>query len=86
MEFAAIVFSIMGISGRRQETIKKRVGNMSWLGKGHELAFNEIRTVRGICRPAEEDGVDSESFYNYVVVVDSFVNRSRTTLRRLARG
>lgn len=75
-----------GLIRRREETIKKRVGNMSWPGEGHEVALNEIKTVREICRLREEDGVDSESFYNYAVVVDSFVNRYRTTLRRLAKA
>lgn len=75
-----------GLLRHREERIKKRIGNMPWPGEGREVAFKEIKMVREICRLREEDGVDSESFYHYAVVVDSFVNRYRTQLRRLARA
>jgi death on curing protein len=75
-----------GLIVRREEKVAKRVGNMSWPGEGPEVALKEIKRVREICRLREEDGVDSDSFYNTSIVIDSFVNRYRTTLRRLAKA
>lgn len=75
-----------GLILRKEVTVAKRVGNMSWPGETREVSLKETKRVREICHLREEDGVDSESFYNYSIVVDSFVNRYRTILRRLARA
>ena len=75
-----------GLFARREERVARHVGNMSWPGENREVAIKELKRVREICKLREEDGVDSEAFYNYSIVVDSFVNRYRTTLRRLARA
>lgn len=71
---------------QRKEQIPKRVGSMSWPGEHREVAIKEIKRVREICKLCEEDGFDSEAFYNYPIVIDSFVNRYRTTLRRLSKA
>ncbi len=74
-----------GILSRREVQLAKRIGNIGWPGENREVGVKELKRVREICRLREQDGVDSESFYSYSVVVDSFVNRYRTVLRRLAK-
>jgi hypothetical protein len=69
----------------REVQVSKRVGNIPWPGENREVAIKELKKVREICRLREEDGTDSTSFYFYAAVVDAFVNRYRTVLRRLAR-
>lgn len=71
---------------RRPVEVKKRIGNISWPGEHRDVGIKEIKRVRGICRLREEDGVDSDAFYNYTFVVDAFVNKYRRVLRRLARA
>jgi death-on-curing protein len=74
-----------GLLPRREVQVSKRIGNIPWPGENREVALKEIKKVRAICRLREEDGINSDSFYSYSVVVDSFVNRYRTVLRRLAK-
>jgi hypothetical protein len=69
----------------REVRVSKRIGNIGWPGESREVGIKELKRVREICRLREQDGVDSDSFYSYSVVVDSFVNRYRTVLRRLAK-
>ena len=64
---------------------RHRIGNIGWTGDNRDLSIREIKRARELCRLREEDGVDSDAFYNELDVVDSFVNRYRTLLRRLAR-
>lgn len=64
--------------------VRRRIGNVPWPGETREMGIRDIKKVREICRLREEDGIDSVSFYDYMVVVDSFVNRYRKVLRRLA--
>jgi death-on-curing protein len=70
---------------KREVQVSKRVGSMAWPGENREVAIKELKKVREICRLREEDGTDSTSFYSYSAVVDSFVNRYRAVLRRLAK-
>jgi len=74
-----------GLFPRREVQVRKRVGNIPWPGETREVGIRDIKKAREICRLREEDGIDSVSFYDYTVVVDSFVNRYRKVLRRLAR-
>lgn len=74
-----------GFLSRREVHESKRIGNIPWPGENREVAIKDLKKVREICRLREGDGVDSESFYSYSVVVDSFVNRYRAVLRRLAK-
>jgi death on curing protein len=74
-----------GIVYRKEVLVRKRIGNIGWPGENREVGVKQIKKVREICKLREEDGVDSEGFYSYSVVVDSFVNRYRAVLRRLAR-
>jgi len=65
--------------------VRKHIGTVGWPGENRIVPIGEIKKVRKICRLCEEDGVDSDAFYNETAVIDSFVNRYRTVLRRLAR-
>jgi hypothetical protein len=50
------------------------------------MAFvGAIKHVRQICQLREEDGVDSDAFYDSTALIDSFVNTYRRTLNKLAR-
>lgn len=62
-----------------------RVGTIGYRDEGTVMSIADLKKLRKMCRLSEGDGVDSDSFYNAAVVIDSFVNRYRTVLRRLAR-
>jgi death-on-curing protein len=47
--------------------------------------MKDIKALRRLCGLTEADGVDSSAFYDDEAIVDSFVNRYRTVLRRLAK-
>jgi death on curing protein len=74
-----------GFLPRREERVAKRIGSIGWPGEHREIGISQIKKIREICRLREEDGVGSDGFYSYNVVVDAFVNRYRTVLRRLAK-
>ena len=74
-----------GLLQRREIQVRKRIGNIPWPGDTREVGIRDMKKVRDICRLREVDGVDSVSFYDYTTVVDSFVNRYRKVIRRLAK-
>ena len=53
-------------------------------GDGKNVSLKLIKHVRKVCRLCEEHGVDSMAFYDNFDVIDAFINRYRTILRRLA--
>jgi death-on-curing protein len=74
-----------GLLRRRKATVQKHIGTIGWPGEHHEMGIGSIKNVRKLCGLCEEDGIDSESFYNDTAVIDGFVNRYRSVLRKLAR-
>ena len=76
----------LGLLCRKVVIERKHIWTMCWPGENRQASFNEIKRVREKCHLREEDGYDSEAFYNYAVVVDTFVNHYRKTLRRLAHA
>jgi death-on-curing protein len=64
---------------------RKRIGTIGYRDEGTEVALKDLKKLRRMCNLAEEDGVDSAAFYGDYAVVDAFVNKYRTLLRRLAR-
>ena len=74
-----------GVVRRKSVWVAKRIGNIPYPGERKEVAMRHIKFVREICGLREEDGVDSDSFYHYTVVIYTFVNRYRKVLRNLAR-
>jgi death-on-curing protein len=75
----------VGVLRKRTRTVKKRIGNIPYPGEHEEVGVKVVKRIRQMCLLTEEHGVDSASFYDRAVVIDAFVNRYRTLLRRLAR-
>jgi len=69
----------------RYEIERQRLGKIGWPGDNRDIGVGDIKKLRRMCKLCEEDGVDSDSFYFQEAMVDAFVNRYRTVLRRLAR-
>ncbi len=78
-------YEIPGGLFRRARTEQKFMGKIGYRNEGTEVSFKDIRAVREMCDLTERDGVDSDAFYDGADVVDAFINRYRTLLRRLAR-
>jgi death-on-curing protein len=73
-----------GLFKKRTEYQEKHIGKIGYPGDGEVVPLKELKHARRLCRLTEEDGVDSDSFYEQVDAVDSFINKYRTVLRRLA--
>lgn len=74
-----------GIVRRSRVVVDKRIGNIPWPGEGVFVPISVIKQVRRLCGLREEDGVDTDAFYSDTSIIDGFVNKYRTLLRRLAR-
>jgi death-on-curing protein len=70
---------------RRGRIERQHLGRIGYRNEGTEVSFKDIKAVRRMCDLAEENGVDSDAFYDGADVVDTFINRYRTLLRRLAK-
>jgi death-on-curing protein len=71
---------------RREEHVRlKPIGRIGYRNEGEEVSRKTMKQLRKMCRLTETDGVDTDSFYEGAEVVDAFVNRYRTVLRRLAK-
>jgi death-on-curing protein len=82
--------------GNMVEILKQKrgfFGGTSWTcvykapcpGDGHTVQVNEIKSIRKALGLTEENGVDSESFYDTQVVIDTFIRQHRNVLRQLAK-
>lgn len=85
IEIVKLVEQQKGLLKRTTVTVRKHVGTIGWPGENIEMSIGAIKGVREKCRLREEDGIDSDAFYNDTAVIDSFVNRYRSVLRRLAK-
>ena len=74
-----------GFLSREKVRVAKRIGSIGYRDEGTVVALKDIKRVRQLCQLREEDGVPSDTFYESAAVVDAFVNRYRTVLRRLGR-
>jgi death on curing protein len=70
---------------RKPRTVRRRIGFIGYRDEGTEVSMKDLKQARRICKLTEDDGVDADAFYNHEAVVDAFVNRYRTVLRRLAK-
>lgn len=75
-----------GLLGRKKIIVPKHIGNIPFPGDTRIAGLRHIKFVRELCELREEDGVDTDSFYNEGAVIDGFVNKYRTVLRRLAKN
>jgi len=76
---------LVGFMRKRVQRVSKRVANIGWPGEHEVVGVGEIKRIRRLLRLTESEGVDSGAFYDRHAVIDEFVNRYRTLLRRLAR-
>ena len=79
------VVTSQGLFSRRPRITRTRIGSIGYRDEGTEVSIKDLKSVRKMCSLRESDGVDTNSFYDGAEVVDVFVNRYRTVLRRLAR-
>lgn len=70
--------------GKRKYLKKINLGSVSYPGENREISFDLIKRIRHMCSLSEGDGIDSSVFYDNESIIDSFVNKYRTILRRLA--
>jgi death on curing protein len=75
----------VGLFRKTQQVRPKHIGSVPYPGDHQEVGLRILKDVRRVCRLTEEEGCDTEAFYNQAAVIDAFVNRYRTILRRLAR-
>lgn len=74
-----------GWLNRKVVRVRKHIGTAPWPGELREMGIKDIKHIRQLCRLREEDGIDSDAFYDEQAIIDTFVNRYRTLLRRLAK-
>jgi len=55
-------------------------------GDSRIVRVNDIKGIRDALHLTEEHGVDSESFYNSQIIIDSFIRAHINVLRKLARA
>lgn len=70
---------------RKEIQERKHILNIPWPGDNYEVSIDNIKKIRKSCHLEESDGVDSDSFYNYTTIVDTFVNKYRKVLKDLAK-
>jgi prophage maintenance system killer protein len=54
-------------------------------GDSRIVPIDQIKAVRRVLSLTENDGIDSESFYDSRLVIDSFITSHRQVLRKLAK-
>jgi len=74
-----------GVFKREERVELKPVSRIGYRNEGEEISMKTIKQLRKMCRLTEADGVDADAFYAGADVIDAFVNRYRTVLRRLAK-
>jgi death-on-curing protein len=70
---------------RRETRVRQHITTIPFPGDGKIVPLRVFKFVRRVCNLSEENGIDSTAFYDDTVVIDAFINRYRTILRRLAR-
>ena len=70
---------------RRIERVRKHILHIPVSNDSARVPVRAIKKVREVCSLREQDGVDTEAFYDEEVVIDAIINEYRTLLRRLAR-
>jgi death-on-curing protein len=76
---------VKGVFRRERVTELKVIGRIGYRNDGETVSVKTIKLVRRLCKLTEEDGVDTNAFYEGAESVDAFVNQYRTVLRRLAK-
>lgn len=79
------VVKTRGLLRRERRVEYKTVARIGYRNEGETVGMKTIKQLRRVCQLTEEDGVDSDAFYEGADVIDDFVNKYRTVLRRLAK-
>ena len=74
-----------GLLRKEQVVELKRIGNIPFPGDTQFVRIGLLKHVRRMCNLTEAAGVDSQAFYDAESIVDAFINKYRTMLRRLGR-
>ena len=74
-----------GVIRRERQVVRKTIGRIGYRNEGEEVSRKTMKQLRTMCKLTEADGVDTAAFYDGADVVDAFVNKYRTVLRRLAK-
>lgn len=69
---------------RKSKVIRRHIGTIPYPRENGILSIKDIKYVRQICKLREEDGTDSNAFYENGVGIDFFINKHRKILQRLA--
>jgi hypothetical protein len=64
---------------------EKRIGNIPYPSDNDFVPVSLLKHIRKICNLTAEDGIDSDAFYSDGAIIDSFINRYRRILDKLAR-
>ncbi len=76
---------IKGYFQKKEIFEKVNLGSIPYHGEERDVGLPLIKRVRAMCNLSENDGIDSATFYDKEAIVDSFINKYRIILRRLAR-
>jgi len=63
---------------------EQKITTITYHGPSETVGWDTIKHVRKECELREEDGCDSNSFYNDADIIDGFINNYRKILYRLA--
>lgn len=63
---------------------KDKIANVPWW-PGRSVGKNLVKSIRKQANLTVEDGVDSAQFYGIEITPDDYIQRYKTTLRRLAK-
>jgi prophage maintenance system killer protein len=85
VDICRVITSRKGILRRETTTELKPIGRIGYRNEGEAVSVKTVKELRRMCRLREEDGVDTDAFYEGADVIETFVNRYRTVLRRLAK-
>jgi death-on-curing family protein len=69
---------------RKPRLSRKHVGTIPYPRESVLISIENIKFIRKLCRLREEDGVDSDAFYEDGATIDTFINQHRKILQRLA--
>jgi death-on-curing family protein len=70
---------------RKPRMVQKRIGTIGYCDDGTIVSLKDLKMIRRICNLTEEDGIDSDAFYDQEAIVDAFINKYRKTLWRLSK-
>ncbi len=65
--------------------VRNKIVTISWLGEKDRVHVEVIKKLRRACKLTEEDGCDSDAFYQDAQILDNFVNTYRKCLKNLAK-